>query len=434
MPRLTSIQDIYKLFEQNPTICTDTRKIEKQSIFFALKGENFNANEFAQKAIEFGASYAVIDEAKYDINEKYILVNNVLECLQELARYHRKQLSIPFLGITGSNGKTTTKELVNAVVSKKYKTYATIGNFNNHIGVPLTILSITKDIEFAIIEMGANHQKEIELLCSISMPDYGIITNIGKAHLEGFGGIEGIKKGKGELYDFLKKTNGKIFVNADSESLMQMLNKRDLSAITYGKRNDADLSGMLIEDQPLIKVKWQWKSGNQNSVITQLPGAYNLDNVLCAACIGRYFGISEEGINAAIAAYCPDNNRSQIVKKGDLEIILDAYNANPSSMEAAIKNFANIKSPKKLLFLGNMLELGNDSEKEHRAIVKMLEELGFKEVYLVGSHFKNVAENYEYFDTIEECAAAIKKEQIKNGHILIKGSRGSKMERLLEVL
>ncbi len=434
MAKLSSIKELYDVYLKHPKISTDTRRIEANSLFFALKGQNFDGNIFSGDAIQAGAAFAIIDDANFDKSEKTILVDNVLSTLQSLAKYHRKQLSIPFLAITGSNGKTTTKELVNTVLSKKFKTLATKGNLNNHIGVPLTLLSITKEIEFAIIEMGANHQKEIAFLCDIAMPDYGIITNIGKAHLEGFGGIEGVKKGKGEMYDYIKSHNGVIFLNSDSAELKEMSLSRNLNAITYGKSNDADLVGEIIREYPSISFKWKWKNGEYNLVESQLPGIYNLPNFLCAACVGSYFGVEVTKINQALAAYVADNNRSQIIKKNNTIILLDAYNANPSSMEAAIQNFVKLNANRKIIFLGNMLELGDEAKLEHEKLISIIKQNNFKEVYLVGDLFKDVANGFLYFDNVDKCIDSIKELDFNNTTILIKGSRGSKMEKLLDVL
>lgn len=434
MSKLFSIENLYDVYLKHPEISTDSRSIIPNSIFFALKGQNFDGNKYALQALEMGASYAVIDNATFAISDRTILVEDVLNTLQKLANYHRRQLKIPFLAITGSNGKTTTKELVNAVLSQKFKTLATKGNLNNHIGVPLTLLSIDKQIEFAIIEMGANHQNEIALLCDIAMPDYGIITNIGKAHLEGFGGIEGIKKGKGEMYDFINAHNGKVFLNTDSDSLNEMLKSRAMKAITYGKSLDADLHGVIVNEQPTLSFNWKWKDGSYNLVNSQLPGVYNFSNFLCAACIGSYFDVPEKAINKALSTYIADNNRSQIIKKNHKTILLDAYNANPSSMEAAINNFVKLDAEKKVMFLGNMLELGDESLKEHEKLVELIKKNNFSEVYLVGSLFKDVAGDFCFFDTVEQCIEAIKTKDLNNTSILIKGSRGSKMEKLLEIL
>jgi UDP-N-acetylmuramoyl-tripeptide--D-alanyl-D-alanine ligase len=434
MAKLSSIKNLYDIFLKHPIISTDSRNIESNSLFFALKGQNFDGNKFANEAINKGAAFAIIDNPSFDISDKTILVDNVLSTLQNLANYHRKQLKIPFIAITGSNGKTTTKELVNAVLSKKYKTLATSGNLNNHIGVPLTILSITNDIEIAIIEMGANHQKEIALLCEITLPNYGIITNIGKAHLEGFGGIEGIKKGKGEMYDFIKLNNGLVFYNIDSQDLKEMVENKIVNTISYGTTAQANLQGNITKEQPTISFKWKWKDGQYNYVDTQLPGVYNLPNFLCAACVGSYFGVKENEINKALSEYIAQNNRSQLIKKNNKTIILDAYNANPSSMEAAINNFEKLESKRKVIFLGNMLELGKDAAFEHLKLIDLLKEKKFQEVYLVGSLFKNDNSEFHFYENVEQCIDEVKNKDFEDATILIKGSRGSKMEKLLDIL
>jgi UDP-N-acetylmuramoyl-tripeptide--D-alanyl-D-alanine ligase len=434
MAKLSSIKNLYNIFLKHTIISTDSRNIESNSLFFALKGQNFDGNKFANEAINKGAAFAIIDNPLFDISDKTILVDNVLSTLQNLANYHRKQLKIPFIAITGSNGKTTTKELVNAVLSKKYKTLATSGNLNNHIGVPLTILSITNNIEIAIIEMGANHQKEIALLCEIALPNYGIITNIGKAHLEGFGGIEGIKKGKGEMYDFIKLNNGLVFYNIDSQDLKEMVENKKVNTISYGTTAQANLQGNITKEQPTISFRWKWKDGQYNYVDTQLPGVYNLPNFLCAACVGSYFGVNENEINKALSEYISQNNRSQLIKMNNKTILLDAYNANPSSMEAAINNFEKFDAKRKVIFLGNMLELGKDAAFEHQKLINLLKEKRFQEVYLVGSLFKNVNTDFPLFEDVEQCIDAVKNKDFNNATILIKGSRGSKMEKLLDVL
>jgi UDP-N-acetylmuramoyl-tripeptide--D-alanyl-D-alanine ligase len=428
------IEKLYEIYKAYPSISTDTRNIQHNSIFFALKGGNFNGNKFASEALEKGAAYAVVDEPEAKKNEKYILVEDVLEALQNLARMHRSNLNIPFIGITGSNGKTTTKELVNAVLSKKYKTYATKGNLNNHIGVPLTILSITNDVEIAIIEMGANHQKEIELLCSISRPDYGLITNIGKAHLEGFGGVEGIKKGKGELYDFIRSNGGKLFLNADSEVLLEM--SANAPAITYGSFANCYTEGIFFAADPYIRMAWNCSTkGISNSIIESLiVGKYNYSNILAAICIGNFFDVNAEKINEAVAAYVPDNNRSQIVKTSNNTIILDAYNANPTSMEEALKNFAQMDAANKVVILGDMLELGADSAKEHEAIAKLAEELSLKKGFLIGPEFFTTSSDFEKFHSSDELKHYLSSEKLVGCTILIKGSRGIKLEKITEVL
>jgi UDP-N-acetylmuramoyl-tripeptide--D-alanyl-D-alanine ligase len=348
---MTTTEQLYQHYLQHPLVSTDTRKIIPGSIFFALKGDKFDANTFAEQAIEAGAAYVVIDDPQYQLNNKYLLVNNVLETLQDLARYHRRQLNIPVIGLTGTNGKTTTKELVNAVLTQHFNTLATQGNLNNHIGVPLTILSIANEHEAAVIEMGANHQKEIELLCSIAQPTHGMITNVGKAHLEGFGGVEGVKKGKGELYDYLKQAHqfeghesGVAFVNVDDSILMDMIEQRHLtSVIYYGSNEQSLVSGKIVENSPLLTIEWtNQRSGENYAVKTQLTGAYNLNNILAAICIGVHFNLSSAQINIGIEGYQPKNFRSQIVKTVTNTLICDYYNANPSSMFVAIENIGKL--------------------------------------------------------------------------------------------
>lgn len=428
------INELYGIYKKFPLVSTDTRNISKDSIFFALKGDNFNANTFAGKALENGAAYAVIDEKEYQKDERYILVDNVLSCLQELAVYHRKQLKIPFIGITGTNGKTTTKELVNAVLSAKYKTLATKGNLNNHIGVPLTILSVTDEYEMAVIEMGANHIGEIGELCEISKPGYGIITNIGKAHLEGFGGIEGVIKTKNDLYLAVNQNNGKLFVNSDNKLLMSLSEK--FEKICYGTSDTDFCKAKLLNKSALLCLEY-WKNNQYISEIqTNLVGDYNFENVLAAITVGLYFNVDVSQIKAALENYMPGNNRSQIIKKENNTIILDAYNANPSSMEASIRNFANINAENKVLIIGDMLELGEYTLSEHQHIIKLIEELNFKQLILVGKLFGEVCKGVDYKCFNDSLAAKkwLAENPVINSTILIKGSRGMKMEEVLEVL
>lgn len=419
-------------------ICTDTRKIEKGAIFFGLKGSNFNGNEYALKALEQGCSAAVIDEEQYSVQGKTFLSDDVLHTLQQLANYHRRQLSIPFLAITGSNAKTTNKELINAVLSRKYKTLATFGNLNNHIGVPLTILSITKEHEFAIIEMGANHQGEIDMLCKIAEPDFGMITNIGKAHLEGFGGIEGVKKGKSEMYRFIASKGGKVFINADDDVLIDLAQNND--KITFGVKKLYDVIGKDITNSETVSFKYTTRYGEKDwtrlpAINTQITGSYNFINCLAATCIGTYFKVPDEEIKNALESYVPEMNRSQLVNTGKNTLLLDAYNANPNSMKAAIENFAKYKAEKKLLLLGDMFELGEYSESEHTAIVQLLKEYELNNSILVGENFNKLPNNiFTTFKTTEECRAYLEPKKIEGHAILIKGSRGMKMETLRDVL
>ena len=436
-------KDIYQLYLQHPVISTDTRKIAADSLFFALKGDNFDANTFAKQAITAGAAYAIVDNPAYQLGEKCILVDDVLVALQDLARYHRKQLTIPVIGLTGTNGKTTTKELINAVLSQKFKTLATQGNLNNHIGVPLTILSIDRTHEIAVIEMGANHQKEIELLSSIAQPSHGLITNIGKAHLEGFGGVEGIKKGKGELYDFLAADGGVVFVNGDDAVLTTMQKARSLSKVVlYGTSNkDNTVIGKLTENSPLLALEWTNKlSGETYPVKTQLTGAYNLDNILAAICIGVYFELEADEINAGITGYQPQNNRSQIKQTETNTLICDYYNANPSSMQVAIENIGKLQADRKVLILGDMFELGDESPAEHAAIIKKALDTDVAERIFIGKDFagqesgiKNQESGVKFYSTAEDAIEALRSEPIRNSTILIKGSRGMALERLVEL-
>lgn len=435
------IEQLYSHFLKHPLVCTDTRDIKPGSIFFALKGANFNGNAFAEQALNSGCSLAVIDEANYKKDERYFLVDDVLVALQQLANHHRKQLNIPVIGITGSNGKTTTKELIHAVLSKKYNTLATKGNLNNHIGVPLTLLSITKEHEMAIIEMGANHQGEIALLCTIAEPDYGIITNIGKAHLEGFGGIEGVKKGKGELFRYIENKKGKLFVHADDDNIMEIVGTNE--KITYGTKKLYDIVGAVIQQQNSEFISMQWStrytaSAMKNSTIihTHLVGVYNYYNLLGAICVGNFFKVEDEQINEALANYIPSNNRSQLHKTENNTLILDYYNANPTSMSAAIENFSTLNHSHKMVILGDMLELGEDSTKEHLAIVELLQQKKIDTIILVGNHFIEAGKNTtaKTFQTSDEAANYLKSIQVKNQTVLIKGSRGIKLEKVVEVL
>ncbi len=427
---------LYSLFQSHPTISTDTRNIVPGSLFFALKGQNFNGNSFAGKALESGAAYAIIDEAEFKKSDRYILVDDVLTTLQLLANYHRRQLNIPFLAITGSNGKTTTKELIRNVLSKKYKTVATKGNLNNHIGVPLTILSIPFDAQFAVIEMGANHRGEIESYCKITEPDYGLITNVGKAHLEGFGGFEGVKIGKGELYKSISQNGKAIFINADNKHLTEMSEIHQVKAkISYGGNENYFCSGKLLSDLPGLKIEWR-SGGNSGLINSSIIGSYNFENILSAVCVGNYFEVPAKDINAAIEEYIPDNSRSQIIQRGSNTIILDAYNANPTSMNAALDNFEKINSDNKIIFLGEMAELGKESEAEHHGIILKLKKSNYPNIILVGNNFAPYSGelNYLHFQNSELAAQWLKNNQPSNAYILIKGSRSSKMEKLLEAI
>jgi UDP-N-acetylmuramoyl-tripeptide--D-alanyl-D-alanine ligase len=440
---MTTTEQLYQLYKKHPVISTDTRKIVPESLFFALKGEKFDANTFAGQAIASGAAYAVIDNPEYQKGDQYLLVDDVLTALQDLARYHRRQLTIPVIGLTGSNGKTTTKELINSVLSQHFNTYATQGNLNNHIGVPLTILTIDDTREVGIIEMGANHQKEIELLCSIAQPSHGLITNVGRAHLEGFGGVEGVKKGKGELYDYLKTSNGVTFVNSDSADLMAMQHARSLKNVTFYGSIDLDnlVSGQLIENSPYLTLQWTNNTnGKSDEVKSQLTGAYNLDNILAAICIGVYFKLTPEQINAGISGYQPKNNRSQITQTATNTLICDYYNANPSSMAVAIENLGKIEAKHKVLVLGDMFEMGQESAAEHAAIIKKAMETPVDERIFIGGEFESQRSEFLsqkseviFYKTVEDAVAGLKANPIRNATVLIKGSRGMALERLVEL-
>lgn len=447
-------EKLYQIYLQHPVISTDTRKIGSGSLFFALKGDKFDANTFAQQAIEAGAAYAIVDNSEYQLGDRYLLVEDVLTALQDLARHHRRQLQIPVVGLTGTNGKTTTKKLINAVLSQHFKTQATQGNLNNHIGVPLTILTIDATHEAAVIEMGANHQKEIELLCNISQPSHGMITNVGKAHLEGFGGVEGVKKGKGELYDFFRKSesqqvgkpesNPAVFINSDDAVLMEMAAARHLHHVVYYGTQDIDnlISGEIIENAPLLTIQWTNNTTGQSyTVKTQLTGAYNLNNILAAISIGTYFKLSAQEINAGIEGYQPKNNRSQIVQTATNTLICDYYNANPSSMAVAIENMDKISAKRKVLILGDMFELGDESPAEHLTILQKALNVSVDERIFIGKDFSAAAQSMDhrpstidhFYLTAEDAIAGLKSNPIKNSTVLIKGSRGMALERLVEL-
>lgn len=398
-------------------------------MFFALKGENFNGNTYAKKAIQLGAKYVVIDESEYNISPKTILIDNVLETLQKLASFHRTFLNIPIIALTGSNGKTTTKELINSTLSQKYQTTATIGNLNNHIGVPLTLLSMNKSTEIGIVEMGANHQKEIEFLCTIAKPDYGYITNFGKAHLEGFGGVEGVIKGKTELYNFLFDNNKTIFVNGNDA--IQIEKSKNANIYSFGNNTDFDVKITFIEAQPTVKV-----SCNNLTIESHLIGEYNFSNIAAAIAIGTYFEVENKAIKTAIETYIPSNNRSQVLIKDSNKIILDAYNANPTSMQAALLNFEKLNDTSKAAFLGDMFELGKDAEIEHQNIINLIKTLNFKAV-LIGENFyktQNNSKKITIYKTFDDFKNNFNIAKIENSTLLIKGSRGMAMERVLELL
>jgi UDP-N-acetylmuramoyl-tripeptide--D-alanyl-D-alanine ligase len=425
------IHQLYEIFRQHPVVTTDSRDCPEGSLFFALKGDTFNGNAYAQAALDSGCAYAVVDEAAYATDPRVILVDDVLHTLQQLANYHRRQLGTPIVGVTGTNGKTTTKELISTVLSKKYNTHFTKGNFNNHIGVPKTLLQLTPAHEMAVIEMGANHPGEIKTLVDIVEPDYGIITNVGKAHLLGFGSFEGVIKTKGELYDYLREHGGKIFLNNDNPYLKGI--SCGLESITYGQHDAENLSvkGELLDCSPFLHFKW-----NDHDVQTHLIGAYNIDNALAAATIGHYFGVPDDDISQAMADYVPSNNRSQLEKTKDNTIIIDAYNANPTSMAAALQNFKLMKSDHKMCILGNMGELGDVSAEEHQKIVDMLQEMSFEKVWLVGEEFVKTPcpETFVLFNNVEEVKQVLSAEKPKGMTILVKGSNSTRMFELPKYL
>lgn len=430
-----SINELYKTYLQYPYISTDTRNIKQDSLFFALKGEKFNANQFAADALKKGAKYAVIDEEKYKINDNYILVDDVLQTLQKLATYHRQQLQIPVIAIVGSNGKTTTKELLTSVLKQKYNVLATPGNFNNHIGLPLTILQITPAHELAIIEMGANHVNENAFLCDIALPSMGIVTNNGKDHLEGFGSMEGVIASNMELFTFLAKNNGIAFINKHDESLMQMAekvsNKKTYAANFEVRTTEADYACFANTIRPTIEFTLP---NSTLPIHSNLSGDYNFDNIMVAVAFGLYLNLSETEIKKGVESYQPANNRSQILKTNTNTIYMDAYNANPSSMELSIKNFAAMPFNNKVLFLGDMFELGKYAAEEHQAIVNLCQSLHLEDVYLCGNDFSKTQTTYKTFATTNDCLVYIETNPIKNKNIFMKGSRGMKLESLVPAL
>lgn len=425
------IAELYKCFMECGKVTTDSRNCPEGSMFIALKGETFNGNAFAAQALKQGCRYAVIDESEY-AGEGTILVDNCLQALQQLANYHRRQLKTPVIGITGTNGKTTTKELISTVLSRKFNTLYTEGNFNNHIGVPLTLLRLTKEHEMAVVEMGANHPGEIKTLVHIAEPDYGIITNVGKAHLQGFGSFEGVIRTKGELYDFLRAKGGAtIFIQNENPYLNGIA--EGLTCVRYGQTAGLYVSGELISCSPFLSFRWT-AEGVSHEVNTHLIGSYNLDNMLAAAAIGRYFGVSDDDISSALASYLPHNNRSQLKETADNKLIVDAYNANPTSMMAALKNFRQVEVPHKMVILGDMKELGEASREEHQKVVDYLKECGFDRVVLVGPEFAAATHSYQTFQHVDEVLADIRMHKPQGYYILIKGSNSMKLSQLPEYL
>ena len=425
------IKKLHELFLESSFLTTDTRKVEKNALFFALKGDRFDANTFAKTALEKGASYVVIDNKDFYINEKTILVDNTLTTLQELAQYHRTFLNIPIIGLTGSNGKTTSKELINAILSQKFKVKATVGNLNNHIGVPLTLLSFDQTTEIGIVEMGANHQKEIEFLCKIAQPDFGYITNFGKAHLEGFGGFEGVIQGKSEMYHFLKNNQKTVFVNLDDS--IQVDKSQSIKPYTFSIKNQtADVFITAVQANPFVSVRY-----NDLTIQSHLVGIYNATNINSAITMGHYFEVADVLIKEAIENYNPTNNRSQLSTKGSNHLILDAYNANPSSMGVALQNFIQLPESKKVAFLGDMFELGVESLKEHTELVESLKNEVQIQFYFIGLDFykaKIDLDHFTFFETFEDLKKALEHMKFENNYILIKGSRGMALERIIDLL
>ncbi len=430
------LEELYKIYLDHPTITTDSRACPKDSIFFALRGENFDGNVYASKALGEGCAYAVIDRREFAAkgDERYIVVDDALQTMQDLARMHRKKLALPVIQITGTNGKTTTKELVSAVLAKKYRVLHTEGNFNNHIGVPKTLLRLTKEHEIAVIETGANHKGEIAQLTAIVLPDYGIITNVGRAHLEGFGSFEGVVHTKAELYDYLRRKQGMIFLNNDSEILCSV--SEGIEAFRYGTKADASLNvcGEITDCSPFLSFKWQGKGGEWHEVKTKLIGDYNIANLLAAVSAGKKFGVADADICAALEEYTPSNNRSQLKQTEKNTLIIDAYNANPTSMHAALKNFADLHAANKMVILGEMRELGAESEEEHQKLLDFLTRAGFEKVWLIGECFEEMRPAFPVFHTVDDVIEEIKTNPISGYTILIKGSNSNKLFRLPEFL
>ena len=427
------ITALYQIFLSCTGVTTDSRNCPEGSLFIALKGDTFNGNAFAAKALETGSAYAVVDEAAYVPagDTHYILVDNCLRTLQQLANYHRRQLGTRIIGITGTNGKTTTKELISAVLSQKYNVLYTLGNLNNPIGVPLTLLRLTTEHELGVVEMGASHPGDIKELVEIAEPDYGIITNVGKAHLEGFGSFEGVIRTKGELYDYIRRSKGKIFIKKENEYLQSIA--KGIEQITYGNGDDAFASGQVVSCDPFLVFNWK-QQGKLHTVETHMIGSYNLDNVLAAVAVGRFFKIPAERISRAIAAYEPTNNRSQFKKTDNNELIIDAYNANPSSMKVALDNFITMPVQPKAIILGDMRELGPTSDELHAEVVEQIKKGQFDKVFLCGEHFSKVGKEFSPFATTEAMTEELRRQPLKGYHILIKGSHSMGLEKLVDIL
>ena len=424
------IKKIYELYKTAYTVTTDSRTITQNCVFVALKGEHFDGNDFALKVAEEGIAAAVIADRK-DLpkHERLFVVDDSLKALQELARYHREQLGLPIIGITGTNGKTTTKELVSAVLAKKYNIVFTQGNFNNQLGVPLTLLRIKPGTEMAVVEMGASHPGDIDELTGIGEPNYGMITNIGRAHLRDFGGYEGVIKTKNEMYQYIGAHKGMLFVNHDNELLMNLA--RNINKVTYGTTDEADIKGKILSANPYLSLEW-----NGHKIDTQLVGDYNFENVMAAICIGKYFKVEDNDIVEALSSYCPTNNRSQVIMTASNRVVMDAYNANPTSMSHSIRNFRNICKDDNLLILGDMRELGEESQNEHKAILRLINELGFKNVYLVGEEFSEASKDMEFttFENVEALIEHIAAHPVSGRDILVKGSNGVHLNKIIDSL
>ncbi|MFV0419788.1 MAG: UDP-N-acetylmuramoyl-tripeptide--D-alanyl-D-alanine ligase [Dysgonomonas sp.] len=426
------ISKLYTIYKQYPEISTDTRNSPKNSIFFALKGSNFDGNEYAEQAIDSGCSYAIVDNSKYATRPNIILVDDVLDTLQKLATHHRKQIKTPIIGITGTNGKTTTKELITAVLSQEYNVISTLGNLNNHIGVPLTILRIKKEHEIAVVEMGASHVGEIKQLAEIAQPNYGLITNIGHAHIEGFGSYENVIKAKGELYEYIRGTKeGKIFIDYNNSLLREMA--EGIISIYYGFDEDLFVSGKVVALRPYLEFEWKFGS-RRNKVKTKLIGEYNLSNVLAAITVGKYLGVKAPLICKAIEGYEPTNNRSQLKETQKNMLIIDAYNANPTSMHAALENFNHMEVSRKVLILGDMKELGPDTDMEHQKVADYISHHNYEKVLFVGDNFSRTKTEYPRFKDLDSLKEYLRKNPIKDSYILLKGSRGIQLERCIDIL
>jgi len=439
-PAFVPIPELYSVYEQCRSVSTDTRNIAPGDIFFALKGDRFNANAFAAEALQAGAEYAVIDAESCKKDGRFLLVEDVLSALQGLAKHYRGRLSIPVVGITGTNGKTTTKELMNAVLGQRYRVHATRGNLNNHIGVPLTLLSVPENAEIAIIEMGANHPGEIAFLCGIAEPTHGLVTNVGKAHLEGFGSFDGVRKAKAELYDFLSERNGTLFLQSDNAHLLEMADRRNIrKVLRYGCSAGNDVVGRLERADPFLSASWTFRNGKPNAVRTRLTGSYNMENLLAAVAVGQAFGLSAEEINRGLESYEPANSRSQLVRTATNTVIADHYNANSESMAAALDNIAALQAGHKTVVLGDMFEMGEASEEEHRKVAEKALSIGADRVVFVGKAFfaqRNLGKGAKatFCETTEEARAAIAAQPIKNSLVLLKASRGMAFEKLLELM